>query len=344
MDKPKSCLPNPFGTTPFLFGWEGAFLGNCLSSLANTVVFSLRNNIPVIYPNIDAHREIFADPGRSRSIYDPENRLESEKISTFKTLIDGYFEDYYPGFERRVITTDFAELSGFPHATGVSLFLPYHYLMHIRDWSDDDMERRAAAFCRLGNGLILPGAFWNQYTDMREAAPYGEALRIHLGQLREDQCVERAQHMQAHAGHVKIGIHIRQSDSRNWHGGAYFYEIEDYRSIMRHLHQSLAGRDHVFYIFSEIQWSDGDFAGLPAFYRRAAFLDDFVTMGRCDYVVGPPSTFATWSSFLGGAKRIIMTKPRIAALAETVSLIDFGVDIPFPTGGYLPGDPAGRPV
>ena len=344
MEKPGSCLPNPFGSVPFILGWEGAFLGNCLSSLANTVVFSIRTGIPAIYPNIDAHRGVFQDPDISRSVFDPQGLLDVDTTANLVESVNRHFEEYYPGYARRVVTTDFSELPDFAKSSGVVLFLPYHHLMEIRDWSENDMEARAANFCRQGNGLVLPGAFWNQYTDMREAAAYGPALRAHIGAIKSDGCAERAEHMKQHSGSLKIAIHIRQSDSRNWQGGAYYYEIEDYLAVIKHLHHSLWGRDHVFYVFSEMRWSESDFAGLPVFYRQSEFIDDFVTMGRCDYLVGPPSTFATWSAFLGGAKRIIITKPRIAALPETSSLIDFAISIPFPTGGYLPGDPTSRPV
>ena len=342
--KLSSCLPNPLGKAGFLIGWEPAFLGNCLTSLANLVVWSLRTGIPVLYPHIEDHREIFADSSRSRAIFDATGSVDHSALWAFNTAINPVFEGYFPGYTGRTVTTDYSRLPLFKDASGTVLFLPYHYLMSIRDWSENEMEAHVSAFCRQGNGLVLPGAYWNQYMDMGEAATYGPALREHIGALKPDGCVVRRTHMTAHPAYLKIAIHIRQSDYRNWEGGAYYYEIDDYVAVMRHINRTLSTTPHVFYVFSEMKWTAAQFGSLPAIYEASHFVDDFVTMGRCDYVVGPPSTFATWSAFLGGAKRIIITMPRIAALSDTQSLLEFARDIPFPTGAYLPGDPLARPL
>ena len=342
--KLNSCRPNPLGQIGFLMGWEPAFLGNCLTSLANLVVWSLRTGVPILYPHIEDHRGVFADQSRSRAIFDPAGVLDQSALMTFNSTINSIFDGYYPGYTARTVTTDYAELAGFQDACGTVLFLPYRHTMSICDWSEDDMEAQTAAFCARGNGLVLPGAYWNQYIDMREVAAYGPVLRKHIGALRSDGCAARREHMAARSGHLKIAVHIRQGDYRNWHGGNYYYAIENYLAIMRHIDRTMNSVPFTFYIFSEVKWGRDDFAGLPVCCEASNFLDDFVAMGRCDYVVGPPSTFATWSAFLGGAKRIITTKPLIAALPETHSLLDLGVDIPFPTGAYLPGDPQARPL
>jgi hypothetical protein len=342
--KLNSCRPNPLGKLGFLMGWEPAFLGNCLTSLANLVVWSLRTGVPILYPHIEDHRAVFADQTRSRAIFDPAGIIDQSSLWRFNSTVNSIFDGYYPGYTSRTVTTDYADLAEFQDARGTVLFLPYHHVMTIRDWSENDMEAQAAAFCACGNGLILPGAYWNQYMDMREAAAYGPALRQHIGALKSDGCAARKGHMTSHPGHLKIAVHIRQSDSKNWHGGAYYYEIDDYLEIMRHIDRSLHSVPHTFYIFSEMKWNAENFVGLPVFYEASHFLDDFATMGQCDYIVGPPSTFATWSAFLGRAKRIIMTKPRIAELPATRSLLEFAVDIPFPTGAYLPGDPQAGPL
>ncbi len=340
----KSCRPNPLGRRGFIWGWEKAFLGNCLSSFANLVAFSIRTGVPAIYPQVDDYQDVFRETGRMRRIFDPSRALNTDLIDEFSKEVDELFDGYYSGYVTKTVSTPFHELPNFPDAQGLLLFLPHYELGIIRDWSDNGMEANAARFCSSGNGLIYPSAYWNQYTDMRMAAVYGPILRQHLGPLRDDGALARVAHMEAHANCLKIGIHIRQSDTRNWHGGAYYYEIDTYKYIMRHIHDSLGLRPHVFYVFSEMQWSAGDFEGLPVFYEKTHFNDDFVSMGTCDYVVGPPSTFATWSAFMGGAKRVIVTAERLSEIANGSSLLDHAVEIPFPTGSYLPGDPQARPI
>jgi len=333
--KPKSSLPNPFVNKPFILGFEPAYLGNCLSSLANLIVFSIRNNVPIIYPDINKYNSIFLNQNKNHHIFDPLGLLDETFALTFSSMARPFISD--------AVSTQYEELDSF-RCQGLTLFLPNDPIQKIRDWTDNGMEGNVATFCAQGNGLIMPRVFWNQYTDMRTAAIYARALREHLGELRPDSVANRSTHMMDHNNHLRIGIHIRRSDSRYWYGGAYFFSIEDYVRVIKSLHSSLHFTPHIFYIFASERIDPSAFEDLPIFYTEAEFQDDFIAMGTCDYIVGPPSTFATWSAFLNGAKRLILTRERIDNIDKIQSILDLAVNIPFPTGGYLPGDLRASPV
>ncbi|MDD2878780.1 MAG: hypothetical protein PHZ23_16305, partial [Acidiphilium sp.] len=76
----------------------------------------------------------------------------------------------------------------------------------------------------------------------------------------------------------------------------------------------------------------------------APFEDDFSALAKCDYVVGPPSTFGTWSAFLGRGKRIILTKERIRNPDFWSPILEQSVNITYPTGAYIPGDSCASPI
>jgi hypothetical protein len=113
---------------------------------------------------------------------------------------------------------------------------------------------------------------------------------------------------------------------------------------MRRIHADLAGRPHHFCLCSDSLIDTAELQGLPIWYERGALEDDFVALSKCHYVVGPPSTFGTWSAFLGGAKRVVLTPERMANVSALPPILETAVEIIYPTGGYLPGDPAMGPI
>lgn len=337
-----SSIPNWVEPRGFLFGWESASLGNCLSTAANLVAFSIRTGVPVFYPNIDGIEDIFSDPSRSRALFDLERTADIEKFRDLQSNIEKLLK---PGTEYYASHTDtilLEQLPAYHEARSVVLMLQY-IQRGIHDWRDGHRELLASSFCRNGNGLIYPGAYWLQYKNMQEAGEYGPALRDHIGELRTDGCGERAEFRATTPG-LHIGIHVRQGDYRGWHEGRYFFTWEEYESVIQTLHRTLGDRPHTFHICADTDLRSFDFGDLPVFYRRASSVDDFLCLSTCDYVVGAPSTFATWAAFLGAGRRLILTRDRIGSMQNMADPLSLAVGIPFPTGGYLPGDDMAGPI
>jgi hypothetical protein len=113
---------------------------------------------------------------------------------------------------------------------------------------------------------------------------------------------------------------------------------------MRRIHADLAGRPHYFCVCSDVLVDTAALQGLPIWYYSGALEDDFIALSKCHFVVGPPSTFGTWSAFLGGAKRVVLTPERMTHFAAQPPILETAVEIIYPTGSYLPGDPAAGPI
>ena len=82
-------------------------------------------------------------------------------------------------------------------------------------------------------------------------------------------------------------------------GGKYYYEDKDYLSFidrMRVLVRDQLGKDSLFYIFTNDKvYLDG--MGICV-SDNSWYVDQFI-MSRCDYIIGPPSTFSLWASYTG---------------------------------------------
>lgn len=104
-------------------------------------------------------------------------------------------------------------------------------------------------------------------------------------------------------GYTLIGVHIRRGDYKKWKGGIYCYNDSVYKKHMNSISEqlSLQGKDkQMFVIFSnedlKFQQSTNIFISKENWY-----IDQYV-MSICDYLIGPPSTFTLWASYVGRTK------------------------------------------
>lgn len=93
-----------------------------------------------------------------------------------------------------------------------------------------------------------------------------------------------------------IGVHIRRGDYQHWKNGKYYYAIDVYAKFMKEISETINGKI-LFYLFSNEDISDYDF-GVDCFFKpntEAVF--DMWAMSKCNYLIGPPSTFSMFASF-----------------------------------------------
>jgi hypothetical protein len=57
------------------------------------------------------------------------------------------------------------------------------------------------------------------------------------------------------------------------------------------------GQNLTFLVFSNEQLEASAFDGLPVVLSDNSAVVDLALMGRCQYLMGPPSTFSAWASF-----------------------------------------------
>ncbi|MBQ8606675.1 MAG: hypothetical protein IJ417_00590 [Bacteroidaceae bacterium] len=120
---------------------------------------------------------------------------------------------------------------------------------------------------------------------------------------------------------VTVGVHMRGGDYRTYLGGKYFYEPSVYCRYMRQIKTLLAsqGKQVRFLLCTNERVIPSDFSGLELLRQQGSdLLVDLYGLSRCDYIIGPPSTFSQWASFYGGVPLRFLQ-----ASDESVSLSDF---------------------
>ncbi|HVI45335.1 MAG TPA: alpha-1,2-fucosyltransferase [Chitinophaga sp.] len=102
-------------------------------------------------------------------------------------------------------------------------------------------------------------------------------------------------------GQLLIGVHIRRGDYKEFLGGKYFYGDEVYVSKITELLAILNKKCRVIIFSNDTDLNKSVYHqhfGEVIISRNNVKTDHYL-MSQCDYLIGPPSTFTMWASFMG---------------------------------------------
>jgi len=101
---------------------------------------------------------------------------------------------------------------------------------------------------------------------------------------------------------VLVGVHVRRGDYKIFEGGKWFYTPDQYYEKMKEIASLERFRDKriAFVVCSnERDLSLPDTDKFSIFNEERHFAEDIFLLSKCDYIIGPPSTFSIWASFYG---------------------------------------------
>lgn len=106
-----------------------------------------------------------------------------------------------------------------------------------------------------------------------------------------------------------VGVHIRRGDYRNFVDGRFFYTIEQYLRVMQRAQRLFDGRRVHFLLCSNENQPRQAFSNVTVFSGSGQFIEDLYALARCDFIIGPPSTFSAWASFYGQVPLYVVMDP-----------------------------------
>jgi hypothetical protein len=98
---------------------------------------------------------------------------------------------------------------------------------------------------------------------------------------------------------VIIGVHVRQEDYRRWLKGSCFFTMPQYAAWMRELADQFPGQRVSFLICSDEPRRQEEFQGLSVGFGPGTAMGDLYALAKCDYILGPLSSYSQWASFCG---------------------------------------------
>jgi hypothetical protein len=101
-----------------------------------------------------------------------------------------------------------------------------------------------------------------------------------------------------------LGVHVRRGDYRTYAGGRLLFGDPEYAVLVRGLLERLGKRDAGVMVCSNEPVDLAAYAGLNAFAGPGGAYEDLCALSMTDMLVGPPSTFSGWASFVGGIPKI----------------------------------------
>lgn len=98
---------------------------------------------------------------------------------------------------------------------------------------------------------------------------------------------------------IKIGVHIRHGDYATFEGGKYFYSLDQYVAFLKQVEDLFVEKSILFVICSNCLLKHENFRGINHYFGPNHELEDMLTLAKCDFILGPPSTYSMWASFYG---------------------------------------------
>jgi len=98
-----------------------------------------------------------------------------------------------------------------------------------------------------------------------------------------------------------IAVHIRRGDYEQWENGKYFYEDAVYLNAINRIKNLVVTRLKIF-IFSNDKLLNTKLYEDPTnnpYFSKNDVKSDHYLMSLCDYIIGPPSSFSMWASYIG---------------------------------------------
>lgn len=104
---------------------------------------------------------------------------------------------------------------------------------------------------------------------------------------------------------ILVGVHVRRGDYRTFNNGAWYYTDEEYAKWMKNLSK---GQRVKFVLFSNEPLDLAKFTenNIEVVKMEGDAVEDLCCMSKCDYIMGPPSTYSWWAAMYGNCKRLIL--------------------------------------
>jgi glycosyl transferase family 11 len=124
---------------------------------------------------------------------------------------------------------------------------------------------------------------------------------------------------------VVVGFHVRRLDYRTYRNGEYYFDDVVWASWIRQAREVFRSDEKRFI---GIIFSDEDVAGLvnsanDLIRGPGGIYEDLCMLSKCDYIIGPPSTFSGWASFIGRVPLLRMTTPDMQVTPSLIQVVNW---------------------
>lgn len=170
------------------------------------------------------------------------------------------------------------------------------------------LDETAGSFQELQTAISTPGTLhlirsWHQPFDTGIVAEYKkEIVEIFTPDTKTKMMIDDLFRNIRKPSHIVIGIHIRRTDYKYFMNGKYYFGDNIYKKFMTRIEGEFQKKDikTVFLLSSDSEIDTAYFDPLNVTkINPSSPIHDLYALSKCDYILGPPSTFSMWASFYG---------------------------------------------
>jgi hypothetical protein len=142
-------------------------------------------------------------------------------------------------------------------------------------------------YFRCNNLTIKYRSLFRQKYTLKEEYYINNPLCLQAASLNRDE-------------YQKVGVHIRRGDYKEFQGGKYYYENDVFLKYMTQISDEISkiGKKTKFYLFSNEPIASVFTESFDAVISHNPWYIDQYLMTQMDYLIGPPSTFTGWASYI----------------------------------------------
>ncbi len=97
-----------------------------------------------------------------------------------------------------------------------------------------------------------------------------------------------------------IGVHIRRGDYQTFQGGKYYYENSVYLKYMTQVYEIFQQQQKsVAFLLCSNEAISEIFNQFEVYTGTGHLIEDLYCFAKCDYLMGPSSTYTSWASIYG---------------------------------------------
>jgi hypothetical protein len=265
---------------------------NRLWSFSFFIAYGLKHNINIYIPNLKEYESLFENLNQFRNIkFNLSENRRTEKLIRFLVLFIYLFNKLKIGILLRIFNICFPDNNHLDKS-----YLAKNRIYYINSWKHKKDYESIVEFKPEIISLFTPKK------EFREKA---DKLFPKLNSMYD----------------ILIGVHIRRGDYLNFHNGSYYFDDSVYSRLMNMLASKPGTKKVGFFISTNEVINPEKFKDLNIhLLDNSLGIEDLYALSKCDYIMGPPSTFSMWASFYGSVPLKLIEDEN-----ETFSYDDFSV-------------------
>ena len=116
-------------------------------------------------------------------------------------------------------------------------------------------------------------------------------------------------------GKYLVGLHIRRHDYKLWNNGKYYFSDEFYKFVIKKIRIDFANKNKDPFIILVSDEKISSKIGVD-FLSNGSWKEDQIILQSCQIIIGPPSTFSMWASYISQTPLIKLSSNEIKNFSE----------------------------